>query len=68
MRAAAKEDTKAERGKARAGNKTPISQRTVAGVESYGMMCSAAELGIGTNADEIVELDNKTKIGIEYKG
>ncbi|MBR4475119.1 MAG: methionine--tRNA ligase [Alphaproteobacteria bacterium] len=50
------------------GAKKPISQRTVASVESYGMMCSAAELGIGTNADEIVELDADAKIGEEYKG
>ena len=50
------------------GAKKPISQRTVAGVESYGMMCSAAELGIGDNADEIVELDSDAKIGEEYKG
>ena len=50
------------------GQKKPIGQRTVAGVESYGMMCSAAELGIGTNADEIVELDASAKIGEEYKG
>ena len=50
------------------GQKKPISQRTVAGVESFGMMCSAAELGIGTNADEIVELGADAKIGTEYKG
>jgi len=50
------------------GQKKPISQRTVAGVESYGMMCSAAELGIGNNGDEIVELDSAEKIGEKYKG
>jgi len=50
------------------GAKKPISQRTVASVESYGMMCSAAELGIGENADEIVELDADAKIGEKYKG
>ncbi|MBO7066847.1 MAG: methionine--tRNA ligase [Alphaproteobacteria bacterium] len=49
------------------GQKKPISQRTVAGVESFGMMCSAAELGIGDNGDEIVELDKNAKIGDEYK-
>ena len=48
--------------------KKPISQRTVAGVESYGMMCSAKELGIGDNGDEIVELDSAVKIGDKYKG
>ena len=50
------------------GQKKPISQRTVAGVESYGMMCSAKELGIGDNGDEIVELDSAVKIGEKYKG
>ena len=50
------------------GQKKPISQRTVAGVESFGMMCSAAELGTGDNADEIVELSSDAKIGQEYKG
>ena len=43
--------------------KKPISQRTVAGTESFGMMCSAAELGQGNNAEEIIELDSDAKIG-----
>ena len=50
------------------GQKKPIAQRTVAGVESFGMMCSAAELGIGKNTDEIIELDKNSKIGEKYKG
>ena len=50
------------------GQKKPIGQRTVAGVESYGMMCSAAELGIGDKGDEILELGEDAKIGDEYKG
>jgi tRNA-binding EMAP/Myf-like protein len=50
------------------GSKKPIGQRTVAGVESFGMMCSAAELGVGSNTDEIVELGESAKIGEEYKG
>ena len=50
------------------GQKKPISQRTVAGVESYGMMCSAAELGVGVNSDNIIELAAESKIGDEYKG
>jgi phenylalanyl-tRNA synthetase beta chain len=49
------------------GQKKPIGQRTVAGVESYGMMCSGAELGINNNGDEIVELDKDAKIGEKYK-
>ena len=50
------------------GQKKPIAQRTVSGVESFGMMCSAAELGIGKNTDEIIELDKNSKIGEKYKG
>jgi tRNA-binding EMAP/Myf-like protein len=49
------------------GQKKPISQRTVAGVESFGMMCSAAELGTGDNGDEIIELSGDSKIGENYK-
>lgn len=47
--------------------KKPISQRTVAGTESFGMMCSAAELGQDGASDEIIELPSDTKIGTEYK-
>lgn len=46
--------------------KKPISQRTVAGTESFGMMCSGAELGINSNGDEIVELGADAKIGDAY--
>lgn len=49
------------------GAKKPITQRTVAGTESFGMMCSSAELGTGTDGDKIVELDSDTQIGTEYK-
>lgn len=49
------------------GQKKPISQRTVAGTESFGMMCSAAELGHGDVADKIIELDADAQIGAEYK-
>ena len=48
------------------GQKKPITQRTVAGVESYGMMCSGAEIGTGDDADNIIEMDNDAKIGTEY--
>ena len=47
--------------------KKPIAQRTVAGVESFGMMCGAAELGIGTDNENIIELDKNETIGKEYK-
>lgn len=49
------------------GAKKPMAQRTVAGVESFGMMCSAAEVGQGNNANEIIELGTDTIIGAEYK-
>jgi methionyl-tRNA synthetase len=49
------------------GVKKPMAQRTVAGVESYGMMCSPAELGIGADGDKIIELDDNAEIGSEYK-
>ena len=50
------------------GAKKPLSARKVGGVESFGMMCSAAELGLGADGDNIVELPADTKIGTEYKG
>lgn len=49
------------------GAKKPMAQRTVAGVESFGMMCSAAEVGQGDNTNEIIELGTDTIIGAEYK-
>ena len=49
------------------GNKKPITQRTVAGVESFGMMCSAAELGQSGDADKIIELPADACVGAEYK-
>lgn len=49
------------------GMKKPISQRTVAGTESYGMMCSAAELGRGNDGDNIIQLGTDSEIGTEYK-
>ena len=48
------------------GAKKPISQRTVAGVESYGMMCGAAELGIGQDNQNIIELSDDAVIGSEF--
>ncbi|MDO4423587.1 MAG: methionine--tRNA ligase [Pseudomonadota bacterium] len=49
------------------GAKKPMAQRTVAGVESFGMMCSAAEVGQGDNGNEIIELGTDAAIGAEYK-
>ena len=45
------------------GAKKPITQRTVAGVESYGMMCGASELGIGGDDEKIIELPDDSEIG-----
>ncbi|MDR0726484.1 MAG: methionine--tRNA ligase [Rickettsiales bacterium] len=49
------------------GAKKPITKRAVQNVESFGMMLSAAELGIGSDADNIVELGSDIEIGSEYK-
>ena len=48
------------------GMKKPMTQRTVAGVESFGMMCSPAELGVGADGDNIIELTNDTPTGTVY--
>ncbi len=47
--------------------KKPIAQRKVADVDSFGMMCSPAELASGTENDKIIELSNEETIGKEYK-
>ena len=49
------------------GTKKPMAQRTVAGFESFGMMCSAAELGQGDNGNEIIDLGKDAEVGTEYK-
>lgn len=49
------------------GQKKPISQRTVAGTESFGMMCGAADLDAGDDATNLIELDADAQIGAEYK-
>lgn len=38
---------------------------TIRGVESFGMMCSEKELGLGDNHEGIIELPLDTKIGLE---
>ena len=47
--------------------KKPMAQRTVAGIESFGMMCSASELGQGGDDKNIIELGTDAEIGSEYK-
>lgn len=49
------------------GAKKPMAQRTVAGIESFGMMCSAAEIGTGSDDDNIIDLGNEALVGTEYK-
>ena len=49
------------------GAKKPMTQRTVAGIESFGMMCSAAELGQGDEDNKIIDLGADAEIGKEYK-
>ncbi len=48
------------------GAKKALVQRTVADFESYGMMCSPAELKQGTEDKKIIELNDEYKIGTEY--
>lgn len=40
-----------------------IGVREIAGVQSNGMLCSAAELGLSTSHDKIIELPDGTVIG-----
>ena len=49
------------------GMKKPMTQRTVAGYESFGMMCSGAEIGANDDDTQIIELDASYNIGDEYK-
>lgn len=44
-------------------NGMKIKKAKIAGVESNGMLCSAAELGLGVDGDGIIEIDDKWQIG-----
>ena len=44
-----------------------ISKATLAGVESYGMCCSAKELGISDDNSGIMDLGDNTEIGVDLK-
>ncbi|MCF0162669.1 MAG: phenylalanine--tRNA ligase subunit beta [Fusobacterium necrophorum] len=44
-----------------------IKKSEIRKVDSYGMLCSEVELGIGTNAEGIIILPEDAPIGTEYK-
>ncbi len=44
-----------------------IAKSKIRDVESYGMLCSEVELGLGSNADGIVILPEDAPIGEEYR-
>lgn len=44
-------------------NQMKIKKSKIAGVDSNGMLCSAAELGLGGESDGIIEMDEKHEIG-----
>ena len=44
-------------------NGMKIKKSKIRNVESFGMLCSASELGLGKDGEGIVEIDNKFEIG-----
>ncbi len=49
------------------GSKKPLTQRTVAGIESFGMMCGASELGQGGDDKNIIEINDEIELGTVYQ-
>jgi len=47
-------------------NKMKIKASKIRNVESFGMLCSAAELGLGKDSDGIIELPQDAKIGDNF--
>jgi len=45
------------------GGEFKIEKRKIRGIESVGMLCSAAEIGLGADGNGIVELPDNVKIG-----
>ena len=44
-----------------------ITKSKIRGIESYGMICSEVELGIGNNSDGVVILPEDAPVGEEYR-
>ena len=44
-----------------------IKKSKIRGIESCGMLCSKAELGLGTDGDGIIILPESAPIGLEYR-
>ncbi len=44
-----------------------IEKANLRGIESFGMICSEKELGLGQEHDGILILENDTKVGIDFK-
>jgi phenylalanyl-tRNA synthetase beta chain len=53
---------------ARLADGTVMQARTLRGLESQGMICSTAELGLGTDASGIMILDRQAPVGTDLKG
>ncbi|MBI2374240.1 MAG: phenylalanine--tRNA ligase subunit beta [Deltaproteobacteria bacterium] len=49
----------------RLGNGLDIAVRSIRGVESHGMLCSKAELGLGSDASGILVLSPRARPGVE---
>jgi phenylalanyl-tRNA synthetase beta chain len=47
-------------------NEMKIKRAKLRGVESEGMICSSAELGLGEDSDGIMELDENLKVGERF--
>src|ERR1700727_2243736 len=48
------------------GKKLTLAKGVIRGVESNGMLCSAAELELGDNHDGIIELPEPAPVGVAY--
>ena len=48
------------------GQKIKIKKGKIRNLDSFGMLCSEQELGIGNDSNGIIELDNKQEIGTSF--